>query len=176
MNRGVMQRQMFRNGGEASFPDLSGDGRISQKDILMGRGVQGLAMGGPPMDPNMMPPPPNMMASTSDGSSPMPPAGAEQALMGAEAQGQQAGMMAMEGMMQDIDGAQDYESLINGLRGNDLPLDARYEELAGLVGPEDARQTPESVLTLTQPAIMMTEEGALNSGVGEVNEGHSGRR
>jgi len=174
MNRGVMQRQMFRNGGEASFPDLSGDGRISQKDILMGRGVQGLAMGGPPMDPNMMPPPPNMMPPPPMAPPPMPPAGAEQALMGAEAQGQQAGMMAMEGMMQDIDGAQDYESLINGLRGNDLPLDARYAELAGLVGPEDAQQTPESVLTLTQPAIMMTEEGALNSGVGELMRGIAG--
>ena len=178
MNRGVMQRQMFRNGGEASFPDLSGDGRTSQKDILMGRGVQGLAMGGPPMDPNMMPPPPpmdpNMMPPPPMAPPPMPPAGAEQALMGAEAQGQQAGMMAMEGMMQDIDGAQDYESLINGLRGNDMPLDARYAELAGLVGPEDAQQTPESVLTLTQPAIMMTEEGALNSGVGELMRGIAG--
>ena len=178
MNRGVMQRQMFRNGGEASFPDLSGDGRISQKDVLMGRGVQGLAMGGPPMDPNMMPPPPpmdpNMMPPPPMAPPPMPPAGAEQALMGAEAQGQQAGMMAMEGMMQDIDGAQDYESLINGLRGNDMPLDARYAELAGLVGPEDAQQTPESVLTLTQPAIMMTEEGALNSGVGELMRGIAG--
>ena len=38
MNRGIMNRQMFRQGG-AAFPDLSGDGQVTQKDILMGRGV-----------------------------------------------------------------------------------------------------------------------------------------
>ena len=34
------------NGGEAKFPDLSGDGKITQKDILMGRGVIKKAKGG----------------------------------------------------------------------------------------------------------------------------------
>ena len=34
------------NGGEAKFPDLSGDGKITQKDILMGRGVIKKAGGG----------------------------------------------------------------------------------------------------------------------------------
>ena len=34
------------NGGEAKFPDLSGDGKITQKDILMGRGVIKKAEGG----------------------------------------------------------------------------------------------------------------------------------
>ena len=38
MNRGVMERQMFAK-GVAAFPDLSSDGRVTQKDILMGRGV-----------------------------------------------------------------------------------------------------------------------------------------
>jgi hypothetical protein len=38
MNRSVMQRQMFAKGG-AAFPDYSGDGEITQKDILMGRGA-----------------------------------------------------------------------------------------------------------------------------------------
>ena len=47
MNRSVMERQMFKDGG-AAFPDLSGDGKITQKDILMGRGVQFMEMGGPP--------------------------------------------------------------------------------------------------------------------------------
>jgi hypothetical protein len=42
-----MERQMFKAGG-AAFPDLSGDGKITQKDILMGRGVQFMEMGGPP--------------------------------------------------------------------------------------------------------------------------------
>jgi hypothetical protein len=37
----VMNRPLFRAaGGEASkFPDLSGDGKVTQKDILIGRGV-----------------------------------------------------------------------------------------------------------------------------------------
>ena len=34
MSRNVLDRQMFRKGG-AAFPDLSGDGKITQKDILM---------------------------------------------------------------------------------------------------------------------------------------------
>ncbi len=172
MNRSVMKRQMFNRGGAASFPDLDGSGDVSRKDILIGRGVQGLAMGGPPMvDPNMMPPaaPPPMAAP------PMaPPMGAEQALAGAEAQGQEMGMMAAEGVMQQIDGAQDYQSLIDGIRGNQQPLEARYAELGSIVGQQDAMQTPESVLALTQPAIMMTEEGAVNSGIGELMQGIAG--
>jgi len=34
------------NGGEAKFPDLSGDGKITQKDILIGKGVIKKAGGG----------------------------------------------------------------------------------------------------------------------------------
>lgn len=45
MNRNVMSRQMFAKGG-AAFPDLSGDGKVTQKDILMGRGVLPMAEGG----------------------------------------------------------------------------------------------------------------------------------
>ncbi len=45
MNRSVMGRQMFAKGG-AAFPDLSGDGKVTQKDILMGRGVVPMADGG----------------------------------------------------------------------------------------------------------------------------------
>ena len=36
----------MKDGGEASFPDLSGDGVVTQKDILMGRGVIEKAEGG----------------------------------------------------------------------------------------------------------------------------------
>jgi hypothetical protein len=37
----VMDRPMFRaaGGGASKFPDLSGDGKVTQKDILIGRGV-----------------------------------------------------------------------------------------------------------------------------------------
>ena len=152
MNRNIMNRQMFNQGGYV-YP-------------------QRLNMGGQPMmDPNMMPPSEPQMDPNM-----MPPidAGAEQALSGAEMQGQEMGMMAAEGIMQNIDGAQDYQSLIDGIRGNQQPLEARYAELAGIVGEQDAMQTPESVLALTQPAIMMTEEGAVNSGIGELMQGIAG--
>ena len=29
----------MKDGGRAKFPDLSGDGKVTKKDILMGRGV-----------------------------------------------------------------------------------------------------------------------------------------
>ena len=35
-----------KDGGSAKFPDLSGDGKVTQKDILMGRGVIKKASGG----------------------------------------------------------------------------------------------------------------------------------
>ena len=38
-------RNMMNKGGEASFPDLTGDGNVTQADILMGRGVK-MANGG----------------------------------------------------------------------------------------------------------------------------------
>ena len=65
MNRSVMQRQMFAKGG-AAFPDLSGDGAVTQKDILMGRGVLPMQDGGMAM----MPPPPG---AAPMGPPPMPP-------------------------------------------------------------------------------------------------------
>ena len=34
------------NGGEAKFPDLTGDGKVTQKDILRGRKVPGFKGGG----------------------------------------------------------------------------------------------------------------------------------
>jgi len=40
------QTKAMKDGGEASFPDLSGDGKVTQKDILMGRGVIEKANGG----------------------------------------------------------------------------------------------------------------------------------
>ena len=37
----ILQRPLFRasGGGANKFPDLSGDGKVTQKDILIGRGV-----------------------------------------------------------------------------------------------------------------------------------------
>jgi hypothetical protein len=150
-----MQRQMFAKGG-AAFPDMSGDGRVTQKDILMGRGVIPMQEGG--VAP-MVPPGGAMMGVSS-----VPD---EQAMM----MGERAMDPAMlEGALsqvasniENIDTAEDYESVMNAIRGDNVPLEGRYNELAGLVGEEDAGQTPESVLALVQPVMMMA---AVDQGIG----------
>ena len=118
-------------------------------------------MGGPaqPMPQDMAPPPQAM------------PPGAEavqQAEEMAVRQGQKIGQAYAQEMMQGIDQAQSTEELINAFRGNQMPLEARRDELADYVGQGDADQTPESVLAMVQPVIMMTEEGAMNSGIGNL--------
>ena len=54
---------------------------------------------------------------------------------------------------------------MNMMRGDAAPIEARREELAGLVGPEDAAQTPESVLALVQPVIQLA---SVDQGIGEL--------
>jgi hypothetical protein len=65
--------------------------------------------------------------------------------------------------MDDLDNAQDYETVMNGIRGDQIPVEGRYAELAEVVGQEDAQATPESVLTLLQPVMMMA---AVDQGIG----------
>jgi len=125
------------------------------------------ANGGEMMAPPM--PPPMAAEQMMAAAPPPPPPEVEmlaQAEAGATAQGQELGAAYAQQMMAGIDGAQSTEDLINALRGNDKPLDARREELAGYVGQSDANQTPESVLAMVQPVIMMTEEGMMDSGIG----------
>jgi len=78
------------------------------------------------------------------------------------------GAQYAEEMMGKLDTAEDFKTVIDAVRGNEKPIDMRYQELASYVGPEDARQTPESVLAMVQPTIMMTEEGAMDSGIGDL--------
>jgi hypothetical protein len=121
MNRSVMKRQMFAKGG-AAFPDLSGDGEITQKDILMGRGVQFMQDGGMPMaEPTLTPP----MEPMATGPEQMDP----QVLEGA--------MMTASQNFGDLDQAQNYEEVIDSIRGDELPIEQRYQELAQFVGPND---------------------------------------
>ncbi|HCV01840.1 MAG TPA: hypothetical protein DG048_04255 [Pseudoalteromonas sp.] len=131
--------------------------------------------GGPmePMPADMMPPAPAPMPAGMGAAPPPPDMGMAMEQAGAEgmAEGAALGEQYMAETLMGIDQAQDVESLINGLRGNEMPLQARYAELAEFVGPEDAQATPESVLALTQPGIMMTEQGAANSGIGQLMQG-----
>jgi hypothetical protein len=69
----------------------------------------------------------------------------------------------MAGQFQGLDQAEDFEQVMNAMRGNQAPISARREELAGFVGPEDASATPESVLTLVQPVMMMA---GVDQGIG----------
>jgi len=126
--------------------------------------------GGPaqPMPQDIMPPaPPDPMSGQMN-----PQA---QQLMAAEqnmaGQMEQVGREYAGQMMAGLDAADDMKGVIDALRGNDKPLQSRYNELADLVGPEDAQATPESVLALVQPTIMMTEQGAVDSGIGQLMQG-----
>ena len=166
MNREVMGRQMFAKGG-AAFPDLSGDGNVTQKDILMGRGVLPMQDGGMAPMPAPAAPGPQM---TPPGLPPIDPNSVDinQAAQGAMQQGIDPAML--EGMLteysaglEDLENAEDYETVINGIRGDDAPIEQRYQELASVVGPEDAQATPESVLTLVQPIMQLA---AVDQGIG----------
>lgn len=41
-------KMKYKDGGavKGSFPDLTGDGKVTKKDVLKGRGVQGMMGGG----------------------------------------------------------------------------------------------------------------------------------
>jgi len=227
----TLNRPMFMSRGGGAFPDVSGDGQITQKDILMARGVipqnknmggmmrkdertirnvddeiyriapktygrgrermdareeyardlrekdylrsqmNRLAAGGPPMTPAMMAPPPAMMAPPMG----VPPEAQVQVTeQAATAQGEQLGQEYLNEMMTGLDTAGSTEEVIDAIRGNDKTLQQRYDELANFVGEADSSATPESVLALVQPTIMLTEQGAMDSGIGELMQGIAG--
>jgi hypothetical protein len=58
--------------------------------------------------------------------------------------------------------------MMNTIRGDQQPIEARYDELADVVGEEDANQTPESVLALVQPVMVMA---SVDQGIGELAQG-----
>ena len=164
----VGQRPMFMAKGGAAFPDLSGDGKITQKDILIGRGViekeyggpVGMQMGGDPMMAAGMPPPQ---------APPMPMPAPEQPRMPMQDQLDpnivQSALAQAAGGIGDLDEAQNYEQVMNTMRGDQATVEERRQELAGVVGPGDANQTPESVLTLVQPVMMLAN---VDQGIGEL--------
>lgn len=136
-----------------------------------------MPMAPPPMDPAMMAPPPMdpaMMAPPPmDPAMMAPPApDPSQELMATEqmanAGGEGIGALFADQVATALESAEEPKEVIDAIRGNDMPLESRYQELADFVGEEDALATPPSVLTMVQPTIMMTEEGAVNSGIGDL--------
>ena len=136
MNRGVMQRQMFAGGG-AAYP--------MQQPVYMANG------GPPPMMPPEgimsaappgMPPSPEMMAN--QGAQMMDP----QALEGVLGEAQAAGYG-------DPEAAGSFEEMMNSVSGEAKSPEERRTDLASIVGPEDAGQTPDSVLALVTPIVQI---------------------
>jgi hypothetical protein len=165
--------QGYKDGG-AAFPDVTGpgggppDGKVTQADVLKLRGVElkeyggpiGMQMGGDPMMAAGMPMPPQ----------PAPPMPApEQPPMPMEDQLDpnvvQSALAQAAGGIGDLDQAQNYEQVMNTMRGDQATVEERREELAGVVGPGDANQTPESVLTLVQPVMMLAN---VDQGIGQL--------
>jgi hypothetical protein len=162
MNRSVMDRQMFRNGGYVRQMQMGGDPMMAPP------------MGGDPMmaPPMAGPAPQGMPPAPSVAGMPVPAdASMAQAAAGAMQQGIDPAML--ESMLQqaagqfgNLDAAAetgDYEQVMNVIRGDQASLQDRRQELAGVVGDADAAQTPDSVLTLVQPIMQLA---AVDQGIG----------
>ena len=148
---------MFAKGGQAvpneykGFSMLPEEVQMKMDPVAAKKYAEGGIAG-------MMPPPPAMPPAPA----PMP-TGADMPVEGVDPQ-QLEGLLAnAQQEVEDLDEAEDFETVMNTIRGDEATVEERYEELAGVVGEEDARQTPESVLTLVQPAMVM---GAVDQGIG----------
>ena len=62
-----------------------------------------------------------------------------------------------------LDDAETAEEVMNAMRGDQASIEERRMELAQIVGEGDAQSTPESVLTLVQPVMMMAQ---VDQGIG----------
>ena len=60
-----------------------------------------------------------------------------------------------------------YVSLMNDVRGDEVPMEGRVQELASVVGEKDATDTPLSVLALVQPVFEMKEQ----QGIAQTQQG-----
>jgi hypothetical protein len=103
-----------------------------------------------------------------------PRAMVEAAEQGASSEMESIGQDYVLNMVNNLDSAEDFKTVIDSLRGNEMSLDQRVAELAGYVGEKDAGQTPESVLAMVQPVIMLTEEGNVDSGIGQLMQSLTG--
>ncbi len=92
---------------------------------------------------------------------------AEGGEMNSDAVGIADGLDQEEPMTTDRDPSQEgiakvspdqYVELMNQIRGDEVPMDGRVQELAGVVGEKDATDTPLSVLALVQPVFELQEQ------------------
>ena len=145
-----MGRQMFRDGGIVPMQY----GGMAPTDM-------------PPQDMGMAPPP---MAPQDMGMAPQ-----DMGMPGEDEQMLMAGLSGAQNVLGDLDAASNVEEAINAIRQDAAPLEARRDELAGFVGPEDAARTPDSVLLMLQPVIIMDQASAagvpMDAGVGGLAAG-----
>ena len=64
-----------------------------------------------------------------------------------------------------------YVQLMNEIRGDDVPMEGRVQELAGVVGEKDATDTPLSVLALVQPVFELQEQRQQQEGIANTPQG-----
>jgi len=157
MNRNVLGRRMFAHGGQV-HPMQEGGGVHQMPDgSMMADSAMSSSQGPPPPMPGMRAP------EGSIGDADMNPAAQGAIQNGLDPAVLEEALGGVAAQMEDLDNAEDYEGVINSIRGDQLPLGARYAELAGMVGEEDARETPESVLALLQPLMQIA---AVDQGIG----------
>jgi len=177
--QGLPQRPIkLKEGGSAGPPDVTRpgggppDGKFTQADLLKLRGVElkqyggsvGMQMGGEPMMAQQ--------AAMMQAPIPQAPMPQDPSMDQAMAQAAQVGVdpAAVEGMLSQVsegignlDDAEDFEQVMNSMRGDEAPISERYAELAEVVGEEDAQATPESVLALVQPVMQIAQ---VDQGIG----------
>jgi hypothetical protein len=197
MNRSVMERQMFRYGGPvkmmeqggaptgqmATFVnpqsgervtlDMANEADVQMMDQLVSAGFVmdtpqqapvGMQMGGDPMMAAMAQPAPVDQGVASM----MPQEAMPEMGVGEVDQGTVEQMLtAIAPEISDPEEAEDFETMMNSVRGDDATVEQRRMELASLVGEEDAMQTPESVLALVQPVVQMS---MVDQGIGGLAE------
>ena len=143
MNRALLQRQMFANGGAAvpnkfkGFSKLPEDVQMKMNPELAQKyeegGVAGLMsqqnMAGMPMQSNQQLMDPSLLQGAIENAA------------------QNIG---------DLEEADDFKSMMDQFSGEEKSEEERRDDLASIVGEEDAAQTPDSVLALVTPVVQIS--------------------
>ena len=147
----IYDRRMFRMANGGMMPP---DPAMAMGPAMMPPPMPG---GMPPM-PGGMPGqlPPELMMATEDLSAQAGENMVEEELMGDIQQATDEGL-------EDINMAGDYRELMGAVWEENAPVEVYRQRLADVVGPGDAAQTPDSVLALVQPTLLMAQ---LDQGIG----------
>ena len=143
MNRALLQRQMFANGGAAVPNEYKGFSKLPEEvqmkmDPVAAKKYQEGGVAGLMSAPEMTAMP---MGSTQEA---VDPAILETALQGASEE------------VGDLEQAGDFKSMMDQFSGENKSEEERRDDLASIVGPEDAAQTPDSVLALVTPVVQIS--------------------